>query len=419
MSVLVIQFPARKRLGSPGAAASDVATGADAVGSIPTDWFWATTANGTSVEQQGTGPVSAMPQTEAAVGVLSELDVSWHAITLPRAPAGKLRAALVGVLEEHLLTEPESVHVAVAPAAEAGERAWVAIVDRVWLTDCLAAFERQGLIIDRVVPQLWPGDGSHGHFFDAAPAGGSPEPAIAMADVNGIACLPIAGTLARALLPASAAQAMRWTAPPSVAAAAERWLGAQVSLESAGERLLRASRSTWNLRQFDLVARRRGTLAVRDAVRRFMRPAWRPLRLGLICAAVVQVLALNLWAWSHRQVLADKQEAQSALLTDTHPQVRVVRNPPLQMERETEVLRAAAGRPGPGDFETLLAAASAAWPEQQGPMQNLRFQPGQLSLAASGWSAEDTRRFSERLKPAGLTVTAQNGRVTVARGNAP
>jgi general secretion pathway protein L len=85
------------------------------------------------------------------------------------------------------------------------------------------------------------------------------------------------------------------------------------------------------------------------------------------------------------------------------------------MERETDLLRAAAGKPGSGDLETLMAAVSSAWPDAQGPMQNLRFQTGQLSLSAAGWSAADIRQFSERLQPAGWTVNAQGGRVVVTR----
>ena len=65
----------------------------------------------------------------------------------------------------------------------------------------------------------------------------------------------------------------------------------------------------------------------------------------------------------------------------------VVRDPAAQMERESDVLRAAAGQPGPADFETMLSAAASAWPENQGPMQSLRFQTGQLTLAAPGWTA--------------------------------
>ena len=416
MSVLVVHIPPRKKPGPQSGGAAESPAGPDSVSGVPAEWFWVRTENGLSVQAQGHASVAQLPASDAVVAVLSEPDVSWHAVTIPRAPNGKMRAALLGLLEDQLLSEPEHLHVALAPEAQPGERAWVAVIDKPWFAQCLAAFERQGVLVDRVVPALWPGDAPQGHFFDAALVGGAPEPAIAMADTNGIVCVPLAGTLARALLSPTAAQATRWSAPPSVAAAAERWLGAPVSLQTAGERLLLAARSTWNLRQFDLTPRLRGTLALRDAARRFMRPTWRPLRLGLVALLVLNVLALNIWAWTHRQALENKRQAQASLLTAVHPHVRTVRDPALQMEREADLLRAAAGKPGPTDLETLLAAASAAWPEQQGPMQNLRFQTGQLSLAAQGWSAEDIRQFSDRLKPAGWTVTAQGGRVVISRG---
>jgi general secretion pathway protein L len=236
-----------------------------------------------------------------------------------------------------------------------------------------------------------------------------------MADANGIACLPLAGSLARAMLPAVAAEGTRWSAPPAVAAAAERWLGAPVNLRGPGEQLLVAARSTWNLRQFDFSPRLRGSLAVRDLLRRFMRPAWKPVRLGLVALLALQVVALNVWAWVHDQTVDDKRRAQVALLAEAHPQVTVVRDPALQMERETDRLRAAAGRPGVADLESMLAAAASAWPDGRGPLQDLRFQVGQLSIGAPGWTPDDVRQFGDRLRPAGWTVSSRDGRITMAR----
>lgn len=414
MSVLVVQIPPRKRLG-PQALADASPSGDSAATSVPAEWLWVKTENGLNVHQQGQDAPAKLPPSQAVVAVLPELDVSWHSLVLPKAPAGKLKAALLGMLEEQLLSEPDTLHVAVAPDAQAGERCWVATVDKAWLAQTLTAFERQGVMIDRVVPSLSPGERAHGHFFDAAANGGTPEPALAIADGSGIVCVPLAGSLARALLPSAAAKSARWSAPPAVAAQVERWLGAPVSLRSQGDQLLHAATSTWNLRQFDLAPRLRGSMALRDAWRRFMRPNWKPVRWGLAAVLVVQLVALNLWAFSHRHEVETKQRAHSALLTEAHPQVKLVRDAPLQMERETDLLRAAAGKPGSGDLETLMAAVSSAWPDAQGPMQNLRFQTGQLSLSASGWSPNDLRQFSERLKPAGWTVTSQGGRVLVTR----
>jgi general secretion pathway protein L len=420
MSVLVVQIPPRKRLGPQPPAGAEASGAADAGSGFATaELMWVRTENGTTVQSQGHATANRLPMAEAVVLVLSEQDVSWHSLDVPRAPAGKLRAALLGMLEEGVLSEPEQLHVALAPQARAGSRGWVAVLEKAWLAEAIGTIERRGLLVDRVVPALAPGDLARGHFFDAAAPGQTPEPAIAMADANGIVCLPLNGTLARALLPPAAAQAVRWTAPPAVAAAAERWLGAPVKLQTVTDRLLEAARSSWNLRQFDLVARRRGALALRDAGRRFLRPTWKPVRIGLAVAVALQVIALNLWAWMHRHAVDDKRQAQTALLLSAHPNVRVVRDAPLQMERETELLRAAAGKPGAGDLEVLLAAAAAAWPDNQGPMQSLRFQPGQLSLATQGWRPEELKQFGERLRPAGWAVETQAGLVKISRASAP
>ena len=65
------------------------------------------------------------------------------------------------------------------------------------------------------------------------------------------------------------------------------------------------------------------------------------------------------------------------------------------MRRETEALRAAAGRPGDADLEVLLAAAAAAWPDGQGPVQTLHFEGGHLTLAAAGWADPQIAQFRE------------------------
>jgi general secretion pathway protein L len=420
MSVIVVQIPPRKRQGPQATSASEASTGMDtALASVPSQWSWVKTDNGLTVQLQGRSKPADMPPAEAVVAVLSEADVSWHRVQIPKAPANKMRAALLGSLEEHVLTEPEQLHVAMAPDANPGEKAWVAVVDKDWLKQLLSQLERQGLMVDRVVPSLWPGERSVGYFYDAAPPGGKSEPALAIADVNGIACMPLTGSLARSLLPSGAVAATSWHAVSSVASAAERWLGESVTPRSHAEQLIWSARSTWNLRQFDLVPRRRGSMALRDLMRRFMRPTWRPVRWGLAALAATSVLGLNVRAWTAEQAIDERRKAQAQLLQQAHPQVRSIVNAPLQMERETDLLRALAGKPGGGDLETLLALASGAWPESQGPMQSMRFFTGQLSLATNPWTPEELRQFTERLKPTGWTVSSQNGRITLVRSAQP
>ena len=113
----------------------------------------------------------------------------------------------------------------------------------------------------------------------------------------------------------------------------------------------------------------------------------------------------------------DKRQAQIALLKTVHPQVRAILDAPVQMQRETESLRTAAGRPGDADFESMLSAVASAWPEGQGPVQSLRFEPGQLTLAVAGWTDDQARQFRERLRPAGWSAEYAGGRMTVTRAS--
>jgi general secretion pathway protein L len=85
------------------------------------------------------------------------------------------------------------------------------------------------------------------------------------------------------------------------------------------------------------------------------------------------------------------------------------------MLRETQALRTLAGKPGDGDLEPMLQAAAAAWPNERPPVENLRFESGRLTLAATGWSDAQIEQFRGVLRPAGFQVDASEGRLVVSR----
>jgi general secretion pathway protein L len=412
MTVLVVLLPPRLRLGArPDAGAAPAAAA---------EFAWGLSDDGVELTGQGHSQPALLPRADSVVAVLDPRDVSWHRLTLPKAPANKLRAALGSLLEEVLLDEPETVHLALPADARAGQEVWVAATDRAWLQQQLSQLEGAGLAVERVVPSLWPGDATQAHFLEGqAHAGADPEPFIAVADQGGMACLPLSGSLARALVRGLPQPPLRWTASPRVAAAAERWLDGPVHTVSEAEHALQAARSLWNLRQFELAARRMWSRAWRDFAKRWKTPAWRPVHVGLATLVAVQLVGLNAWAWAQRQAVTERQREQVRLLQAAHPQVRTVVDAPLQMQRETDALRSAAGQPGDNDLEALLAAAASAWPPGQPPAQGLRFEPGQLGLVVVGWSPDDVRAFAERLRPLGYAAEAgQGGIVLKARPQA-
>jgi general secretion pathway protein L len=141
------------------------------------------------------------------------------------------------------------------------------------------------------------------------------------------------------------------------------------------------------------------------------------VRYGVAVLIAVQLVGLNASAWQQRHALELQRAAVTQVLRDTFPQVRAIQNPPVQMGKEVDLLRAAAGRPGDADLEPLLYAAESAWPPTRGPVESLKFEPGRLSLAATGWTPQEIDRFRTQLKAAGVAVEASAGRMTLSRAS--
>jgi general secretion pathway protein L len=412
MTTLVILLNPRARIGADAAAvpASGAAGGAEL--------FYVLTENGLAPSRHGRAAPALLPQADSAVVVVPEQDVSWHRLVLPKAPPTKLRAAIAGALEERVLDEPERLHFAIAPNASAGQPTWIAGVDKAWLKAELSALDKAGVAVERAVPMAWPEDTPLGHF--GAPHGddASAPMQLTWSDANGVVCMGVHGALARQMLSQWSAQPARWTSHPAVAAPAERWLGSSVLVLTDEQRLLQAMRSLWNLLQFDLAAKHRGAVALRDAMRRWKSASWRPVRWGVAALVALQVAGLNLYAWHQERQIVAKREAMTALLRATHPQVRNVLDAPAQMQRETELLRAAAGRVGDSDLETLLGVAASAWPDGLPPLSMLRFDNGRLSFSGTGWSAQQVEQFRTQLNAGGIgewSVTHEGPTVTLSR----
>jgi len=412
MSTLVLQLPQRQRLRA--GAADDSASP-----SRRREYAYATSDDGIELDAHGNAAAALLPKRSIVIAVVREADVAWHRITLPKAPAARLRAAIVGVVEEALLDDADKVHLAVAPLAIAGQPTWVAAVDKAWLADELAALEKAAVFVDRVVPMAWPDDPPAGHFHAPAEGVGSAQSVVlTWASIDGVATLRLDGGLARALVPQPPPPATRWTAEPMAAAAAEQWLGAPVNVMPTEHRLLQAGRSLWNLRQFDLARKTRGARAIADWARQLMSPAWRPVRIGLAFLVAAQIVGLNVWAWHQKSAIESRRAAIQALVKKTFPRVGdadIQRDPAAVMLRETQALRTLAGKAGDSDLEPMLQAAAAAWPGERPPVENLRYESGKLTLSAVGWSDAQIEQFRSVLRPAGVRVDASEGRLVLTR----
>ena len=102
------------------------------------------------------------------------------------------------------------------------------------------------------------------------------------------------------------------------------------------------------------------------------------------------------------------------MVAEAFPNVKSIYEPAAQARKEIDILRAAAGRPGDGDIETLLQAAESAWPQSHSPIDNLKFEPGRLTLPATGWTPQEIERFTTQLRAANVDVQSGTGKLVLS-----
>jgi general secretion pathway protein L len=356
---------------------------------------WAASSNGQQITDVGQCAATLLPRDEEVVLVLPPRAVSWHRVALPKVASTRLRAALEGLLEDRLLADVSELHFALEPGGKPGQSVWVAVCQKKWLRSWLQILEGAGRPVTRIAPAMWPlvasqatvaAPGASRSFELDIPStihwahGEGEQIWLGSSSVLGVTCTPlleaasgVGGSASVAAVtalmppttdtPGESAEYDIWLADPAVAAAAERILGQRFELVAQPQWLLRCSQSDWNLAQFDLslsAGARRGQRLRRTLRQWRSAPAWRPARLGLAALLGVQLVGLNAAAWYENKTLQAKQQAVRQTLQQTFPQVSLVLDAPVQMQRELVRLQQAAGALALGDLETMLGAIEQA-----------------------------------------------------------
>ena len=389
--------------------------------SASTEFAYALTHDGSALHSHGSAqaallPVPARAGTEV-VAIVPVSMVSWHRIELPKgttAASPRLRAVLEGLLEDQLLDEPEAMHFALAPQSRPGAAVWVAACDRAWLRSAVQALESAERPATRIVPEFAPeGD-------PVLYALGDPQqPLLVAASGEGVMALPLSAQ-ALPLLPALD-EDTRCMAEPAVAALAEQVLQRQPVLQQAPERWVLAAQSGWDLAQFEFASSGRAR-----AFKKFgtawadllAAPHWKPARWGAVLLVALNLVGLNAWAWRERSALDDKRVAVRRALTDTFPQVKVVVDAPIQMEREVAALRQLTGATSRGDLEAMLGALSTASPPGR-LASALEFSAGELRVKGLAATPDEARTISGALKGQGYAANLQGDTLVVTQEGRP
>lgn len=374
-----------------------------------TEWPFALTPDGSAVSDHGKAPAALLPQPRGAgaeiVAIVPVQALAWHRVELPKGIAAgtpRLRSALEGLLEEELLDDTDAVHLALQPGARGGDPAWVAVCDRQWLRQALQILEAADRPVTRIVPEFAP-EGALAFTV----LGDADQPVVVASSEEGVLALPLTAA-ALAILPPLPEDAPR-LAEPAVAATAESLLQHKCELQQEAQRWLQAARTRWDLAQFDFASSTRTRAFKRLATgwgEVLRAPAWRPARWAAVLLVAVNLVGLNAWAWKERAGLEAKREAVRRTLVETFPEVRVIVDAPVQMERQVAALRQQTGVASPRDLDALLAALATALPPGRAPSA-LEYAGGELRARGLALDPGEMRGVSSQLRTLGYNATLQ------------
>jgi len=339
-------------------------------------------------QRAGRAALGLLPRASATVLIVAARDLLLLAAALPPLKGPKLRQALPNVVEDQLIQDTQTCHIAVDPASLDDGRRVVAVIDRGWFRFVLGAFAGAGHRNVKAVPAMRclpvseaapPAEGEAeapapfiaavlGEVVSTAPAligeaaapltpatPAAPRVEIAIARGQHAAlgeglALP-ADAVATTLAALSGDHSFTlWSLAdvpgdePRLAATRSRFAGAQPLAFEALARNALASR--FDLCQFEFAAQ----------PWRLDRATMRRLRVPIALVAVsvvVSIVGVNVqWLQLARQRDAINTQ-MTELLLNAFPKTTVVLDAPDQMARQLERLRVASGELSPSDFLSL------------------------------------------------------------------
>ena len=375
------------------------------------EYDYALTADGHKLIDHACVSAAFLPAVTRAGEVVAVVPVellSWHRVELPKGMgvgSARLRLVLEGLLEDRLLDVTSQLQLALEPAANTGSGSvWVAACNKSWLHGHLQALEMAQRRISRVVPEFSPDAGVP--RINVISYAGLPQLIITGGQAAGVMRLPLMAT-AMALVPNTVDdEEILMFAEPEVIELAENLLQRKIELTTRPQRWLEAARSSWDLAQFELASssRLRAFKRLMTFGRELLQaPAGKPARWGFAFLAAIQIAGLNIWSWQTQNNLQMRRTAITTTLTQTFPQIKLVVDAPLQMERELMILRQSSGTLSNRDLEPVLAAlgsvASAGL-----SIDAIDFIAGETRLKGMQLSAPEASRIAEQLQRLGYVA---------------
>lgn len=141
-------------------------------------------------QRAGRASLALLPRATRTVLMLAARDLLMLAATIPPLKGPRLRQALPNVIEDHLIQDAQTCHIALDPAGPIDGKRVIAVIDRGWFRFICDAFRSAGhtslraVPVTRCLPQ--PGVVQHGlDKVDSQAAAGAALPRVAAGDDAG------------------------------------------------------------------------------------------------------------------------------------------------------------------------------------------------------------------------------------------
>ncbi|MDP2112287.1 MAG: type II secretion system protein GspL [Thiobacillus sp.] len=357
----------------------------------------------------GSATLADLPRAEACELVIPAEAVLLTRATLPRGSKRKMRQLLAYAIEDRLVAEPDTVHVAAGPTLGDGQTA-LAVVDKAWLARVRARLDGAGLRPRSAWPEtllpalpadgwvmVWGGRGGFlrsGEHAGMSLDGGTPtQPPTALV-------LSVAEARAAAALPHHLLLRLREGAPPPDVEAWSHVLGVAVEVGVGWMPLQHPDAAHGGIDLLQGAFASSGTGS-----------GWPNLRLPLILAGLIALLQVGATATEWWLLSREKQHLQAAMeerFREAFPDARVIVDAPLQMQRNLAELRGTAGQMSPSDFMPLLSRVAPALDADSRGLRAIRYEASQLGLEVTVTDQAAAENLLKRLTDAGLACQLQS-----------
>ncbi|MGE0358359.1 MAG: type II secretion system protein GspL [Burkholderiales bacterium] len=330
------------------------------------------------VLREATTPLAEAPRAERVEAVLPASRVLSARLKLPKVNAATIRELLPFAVEDRLLADPAQIHAVPGPANALGETP-VAVVDRAWFGEALAALAGAGLAPTRAIcesallparPGAWHAvlgaarsflveDDGHAVAFDR-PAGAEPPLALRIAADE---------AAQRGLRPSRLDVLVEPGLAMPDAALWGEVTGVEVAVAEARPPLAAPAAAT----AIDLLAGDFAPRSARAAALRLPRLAW-----ALAAAIVVLQFGLTLADWWRLERERRGLEAErEAIFRAAFPEAKTVVDPALQLRRNLADLQRTRGRAAANDFLSLATDAARS---DATPARRMTYAAGRLEI---------------------------------------